>query len=85
MGPMSHAFVRSIERIAEQEGIAVVKFKKGQRKDEVAPGYLQRFEGEEEVLFIGKAQEKARVVRTETRRNPETGATYPWLVMSIAA
>jgi hypothetical protein len=84
MGPMSHAFVRSIERFAEQEGIAIVKFRKGQRKDEVAQEYLQRFEGEEGVLFIGKAQEKARVVRTETRRNPETGATYPWLMMSTA-
>lgn len=84
MGPMSHAFVRSIERFAEQEGIEIVSFKKGQRKEEVAQEFLRRFEGEEGVLFIGKAQEKARVVRTETRRNPETGATYPWLVMSTA-
>jgi hypothetical protein len=36
------------------------------------------------VLFIGKAQEKAPVFRTERRRNANTGATYPWLVRSSA-
>ena len=28
----------------------------------------------------GVAQEKQRVFRTSKRRNPVTGATYPWLV-----
>ena len=85
MGPMSQAFVRSIERFAEQEGIEVVRFRKGHRKEEVAQEFLRRFEGDEGVLFIGKAQEKAAVVRTETRRNPETGAPYPWLVRSTSS
>ena len=31
-------------------------------------------------MFIGKAQEKTSVFRTERRRNEQTGATYPWLV-----
>ena len=35
-------------------------------------------------MFIGKAQEKAPVFRTERRRNVKTGATYPWLVRSTA-
>ena len=39
---------------------------------------------EEGVLFIGKAQEKTPVFRTERRRNEQTGATYPWLVRSTA-
>ena len=50
----------------------------------MAQKYLGRFRQDEGVLFIGKAQEKTRVVRTEKRRNPRTGATYPWLVMSTA-
>jgi hypothetical protein len=33
---------------------------------------------------VGKAQEKAHVWRTESRRNPETGAGYPWIVWSTA-
>jgi hypothetical protein len=31
-------------------------------------------------LYIGRAQEKARVVRTERQRCAKTGASYPWLV-----
>jgi len=34
------------------------------------------------VLFVGRAQEKTPLFRTEKRRNPVTGATYPWIVRS---
>ena len=84
MGPMSRAFVASIERFAKQEDIPLIRFPRGERKEEVAQKYLRAFRGQEGVLFIGKAQEKTRVVRTEKRRNPQTGQTYPWLVMSTA-
>ena len=33
-----------------------------------------------QVLYAGVAQEKQKVFRTSKRRNPVTGATYPWLV-----
>jgi hypothetical protein len=33
-----------------------------------------------QVLYVGVAQEMQRVFRTSKRRNPVTGATYPWLV-----
>jgi hypothetical protein len=36
------------------------------------------------VLFIGKAQEKTPVFRTEGRRNPQTGQRYAWIVKSTA-
>ena len=84
MEPMTKAFVSSIKNFALDEGIEIVRFKKGQRKDDLAQKYLARFRAEEGVLFIGKAQEKTRVVRTETRRNPLTRQSYPWLVMSTA-
>ena len=32
-------------------------------------------------MFVGKAQEKASVFRTEKRRRPD-GATYPWIYRS---
>ena len=41
-------------------------------------------DGGEGVLYIGRAQEKARVLRTERRHDPRTGAAYPWLVESTA-
>jgi hypothetical protein len=82
--PMTAAFVKAIDQFAEQQRVDVVTFKKGQRKDDVTREYLTGFGQTEGVLYIGKAQEKARVVRTERRRNPVTGATYPWIVDSTA-
>lgn len=38
---------------------------------------LASFEGDEGVLFIGKAQEKARVFRTEKRRHADDGSPCP--------
>ena len=82
MAPMTKAFVSEITNFAKTEAVPVVPFKKRQRKEKVAQKYLARFPVEEGVLFIGKAQEKTRVVKTERRRNPRTGATYPWMVMT---
>jgi hypothetical protein len=84
MDPISKGFVAAMEVFAKQGQIPVVQFRKGQRKDDVAAEHLRRFHKTEGVLFIGKAQEKTPVFRTERRRNEKTGATYPWLVTSTA-
>jgi hypothetical protein len=84
MDPISKAFIGKLESFARDRNLDIVSFEKGQRKDDLAAGYRKRFVGPEGVLFIGKAQEKARVFRTQKRRNPQTGATYPWLVPSTA-
>jgi hypothetical protein len=84
MDPISKAFVAKLEAFATQQAIPVVAFRKGERKDDVAAKFLKAFQAAEGVLFIGKAQEKAPVLRTERRRDVKTGATYPWLVRSTA-
>jgi hypothetical protein len=84
MAPMSRAFVHRIEAFIEREGVDLVTFCKGQRKDDVAQEYLASFPGEEGVLFVGRAQEKAGVLRTVGRHNPETGQRYAWLAKSTA-
>ena len=84
MDPISKRFIAAMEAFAKREQIPVVQFRKGQRKDDVAGEHLSRFEKTEGVLFIGKAQEKTPVLRTERRRSEKTGATYPWLVSSTA-
>jgi hypothetical protein len=81
VAPMSRRFVEAMERCAETEGVDLVTFEKGQRKDDVAHEYLAEFEGDEGVLFIGKAQENASVFRTEKRRRPD-GSRYPWIIRS---
>ena len=84
MAPMTRAFVEAVESFARSEGLEVVSFEKKQRKEDVAAEYRARFCGEEGVLFLGKAQEKTAVFRTERRRNPKTGASYAWLYHSTA-
>jgi hypothetical protein len=84
MDPISKTFVAAIDQFARREKIPVVLFRKGQRKDDIAAEYLRKFTRPEGVVFIGKAQEKTPVFRTERRRNENTGATYPWLVRSTA-
>ena len=82
VAPMSERFVNGLERFVETQGIDLVTFKKGQRKDDVAKQYLATFEGDEGVLFVGKAQEKASVFRTEKRRDAR--GVYPWIIRSTA-
>ena len=84
MAPISKAFAQALEGFATERGVPLFTFPHGARKDDIAHEHLSRFVGEEGVLFVGKAQEKTAVFRTERRRNPATGAAYPWLVRSTA-
>ena len=82
--PISKQFVASIQRFAAEHEIEVVRFEKGQRKDDVALERLAGFDQPEGIYMVGVAQEKVSTFRTEKRRNPETGATYPWIVRASA-
>jgi hypothetical protein len=82
--PMTRAFVQSIERFVEQQGIPMVQFLKGQRKEDVAAEMRRRQPVSDAVVFVGKAQEKCSVYRTEKRHNPKTQKAYAWIVKSTA-
>jgi hypothetical protein len=84
VAPMTEGFVRDIERFVSRQAIDLVAFEKRERKDDVTKTYLRGFTGSEGVLYVGKAQEKARIMRTERRRSRLTGATYPWIVEATA-
>ena len=84
MDPMTKAFVADIHGFVAARGLELVSFAKGQRKDDIAQEFLARFTDEEGVLFVGRAQEKAGVWRTQRRYNPATGGSYAWLVRSSA-
>lgn len=83
MDQMTKEFVAAIERFAAAEQVPMITFGKGQRKDDVAAVIRKEFESEEGVMFIGKAQERARVFRTERRLTP-SGKKYPWIVTGAA-
>ena len=84
MAPISAAFVAAIKAFAERENFLLIDFKRGERKDDVAKEHLARSSGDEGVLFIGQAQEKTTVFRTEKRHNRTTGRPYAWIVPSTA-
>jgi hypothetical protein len=83
MGVMSKDFVGRIEAFIKEQGIPLVRFGKKQRKDDVAAEYRARFRGTEGILFLGVAQEKVNVFRTE-KRTDAAGKKYPWIVKSTA-
>lgn len=77
------AFVKSIEDFIQRQGLELVRFRKGQRKDDVLQEKLRSFDQEEGVVFVGVAQEKCRVPRT-TRKASPGGGTIPWIIYSTA-
>jgi hypothetical protein len=79
LGKITDAFSAAMRRFARDQQVPWVDFVKGQRKDDVMHAHLARFTAEEGVLFIGRAQEKTQVFRTERRRNTH-GEAYPWIV-----
>jgi hypothetical protein len=83
MGVMSRDFVGRLEAFVAAQGIPIVRFGKKQRKDDVAAEHRARFRGTEGVLFLGIAQEKVNVFRTE-KRTDAAGKKYPWIVKRTA-
>jgi hypothetical protein len=84
MQPITDAFVANIHHYIAVHDLELVHFGKGESKDDIAHRYLAETtnthgEGWEGVLFVGRAQEKASVFRTQKRRNPVTGTDYLWL------
>jgi hypothetical protein len=84
MLPMTARFAADIDHYIAARGLDLVRFAKGQSKDEVARRYLAGHDGGEQILFVGVAQEKTRVWRTRQRRDPVTGRRYPWLCQEPA-
>jgi hypothetical protein len=79
LGKITDAFSVAMRRFARNQQVPWVDFVKGQRKDDVMHKHLAGFPGTEGVLFIGRAQEKTSLFRTERRRDAH-GDSYPWIV-----
>jgi hypothetical protein len=82
MDPMTKAFVADIHHFIDARGLDLVHFGK-ESKDEVTQRFLAGFPGTEGVLYVGRAQEKATVWRTQ-RRYGADGSSYAWLVKTSA-
>ena len=78
---ISDRFSAAVHRFARDNCVLWVDFVKGQRKDDVMHEHLAQFSAAQGVVFIGRAQEKTTVFRTEKRRDTN-GHSYPWIVKS---
>ena len=86
IAPMSRDFTARLAGFADAHGIPWVDFARGQRKDDVMHEHWAAFAAagrREGVLFIGRAQEKNTVFRTEKRRAAD-GRSYPWIVRTTS-
>jgi hypothetical protein len=71
MRQLSNRFVASIQAFAKREGVPIVTFEKGAKKEDVAREHLARFKHDQGVVMIGVAQEKVSGFRLiQKRRRP---------------
>lgn len=82
MAPMRDAFLGQVHAFVDRHEVPYMQFRPGERKDDVMHEHLGRFDRDEGVLFVGRAQEKTSVLTTTKRRNPKTKKSYAWLVRS---
>lgn len=80
---MTDRFVTGIGDFLQRRDIPLVRFQKGQRKDDIFHQRLRNHKGGEGVVFVGVAQEKARVPRT-VRKHFGQGGTIPWIDYTTA-
>ena len=73
MAPMTAAFTGDIGHFIAARGLDLVRFARGQRKDDLTREYLRRADLDDrglapgQVLYVGVAQEKQKVFRTSRR------------------
>jgi hypothetical protein len=69
LGKIGRAYVAAIDRFAEDNEIPVVRFGKGESKEQIARGYFQAAERDERfgVVLIGVAQERTTAWRGRRR------------------
>ena len=79
LAKITDAFSTAVHRFAKVNRVPWVDFVKGQRKDDVMHEQLENFTATEGVVFIGRAQEKTALFRTEKRHDAH-GDSYPWIV-----
>jgi hypothetical protein len=67
LGKMTDAYKAAVEAFARENDIPLFHFERGVRKDNVAAEYRERHGGQEGVVFIGIAQERAKAYKARKR------------------
>jgi len=85
LGKIGRAFVDAIDRFRLEQGIPIVRFKKGEVKEEIAREYFKRAErdGRFGVVLIGVAQEKTSAWRGWRDGGPDGHPHFEYRRQSI--
>ena len=76
-------FVGSLKRWSEEQEIAMVRFERGQRKDDVACERRRKFQASEGVVFVGVAQERCWSFGAHRRRTAGGSVTFDFTRQSV--
>lgn len=67
LGDMTEGYRREVKEFAQVNGVPMIEFGKGERKEEVVAEYRKRHGQQEGVVVIGVAQEKANAFKAKKR------------------
>jgi hypothetical protein len=82
--PLHDRFTGAVAAFARQQGVPVVHFERGQRKDEVASQRRADRPLTDGVVFIGVAQEKMSSFKAQKRPGPQGGVQFDFSRQSVA-
>ncbi|MDQ6805575.1 MAG: winged helix-turn-helix transcriptional regulator [Actinomycetota bacterium] len=85
LGKISQSYVRAVDRFAAKNKVPVVRFKKGEIKEQTAREYMQKAEREGRfgVVLIGVAQERASAWRGYRAGGPDSHPHFCYRRMSV--
>ena len=81
---MTERFVTGIRDFLQPEDVALARSQKRQRRDAVFQQRLRKSKAYEGIVFVGVAQEKARMPRT-LRKHFGQGGTISWIDYTAAS
>jgi hypothetical protein len=82
LGRIGEQFVQAVKQFAQDQHVPLIHFEPGQRKDDIAADYRQKFTQSEGVVFIGVAQEKAQSFKA--RKKEQSGPVgFEWSRQSV--
>jgi hypothetical protein len=83
LGRLGDRFRGEVERFVQQRQVPMVRFQRGQRKDEVASSWRRRHSGEEGVVLVGVAQERCRSFKAAKGATPSGGICFDFSRQSV--
>jgi hypothetical protein len=82
--PLHDRFTGAVAAFARREGVPVVPFERGQRKDELASQLRAERPTTDGVVFIGVAQEKMSSFKAQKRVGPQGGVHFDFSRQPVA-